>query len=289
VREQGRNLLAQVKGLLRQFDLKTKKRLGQHFLIDKNVLEQIVSASELAQEDVVVEVGPGLGLLTKELAKRADKVIAVELDTQLVAVLKRTLSTSGSIFIVHADILKVSPLELIKRYSGGTTQYKVVANLPYYITSPVLRHFLEASLKPQLMVIMVQKEVGEAIVAFSGKMSLLSISVQFYAKPSVVAYVPASSFHPQPKVDSMVLRLDLLDKPAVAVSDVAGFFDVVRGGFSSPRKQLRNSLAQGLQLTPAQAALFLEKAGIEPQRRAETLGLEEWARIWEAWNFSTRG
>lgn len=282
------NLLAQVKGLLRRFELKTKKRLGQHFLIDESVLQQIVSAAELTREDVVVEVGPGLGLLTRELAKRADKVIAVELDAQLVVVLKRTLSNFGNIFIVHADILEVSPSELTKRYSG-TTHYKVVANLPYYITSPVLRHFLEASFKPELMVLMVQKEVGEAIAASSGRMSLLSISVQFYAKPSVVAYVPASSFYPEPKVDSMVLRLDLLPEPAVVVSDVAGFFDVVRGGFSSPRKQLRNSLAQGLKLVPAQAALLLGKAEIDPQRRAETLGLEEWARIWEVWNSSAKG
>jgi len=284
VKDSRKNLLAQVKGLLRQFDLKTKKRLGQHFLVDESVLEQIVSAAGLAPEDVVIEVGPGLGLLTRELAKRAGRVIAVELDAQLVPVLKKTLSPFGNVFIVYADILKVPPLELIKRYSAGSTRYKLVANLPYYITSPVLRHFLESSFKPQLMVVMVQKEVGETIVASSGKMSLLSISVQLYAKPVVVTFAPANSFYPKPKVDSMVLRLDLLPEPAVAVSDVAGFFDVVRGGFSSPRKQLRNSLAQGLQLMPAQAALLLEKAGIEPQRRAETLGLEEWARIWEAWN-----
>lgn len=289
MRNRGRSLLSQVKGLLRQFDLKTKKRLGQHFLIDEGVLEQIVSAAELNPGDVVVEVGPGLGLLTKELAKKADRVIAVEIDVQLVAVLKKTLSSFTNVSIVHADILKMPLSELVGRYSVGGTGYKVVANLPYYITSPVLHHFLEASFKPQLMVVMVQKEVGEAIAASSGKMSFLSVSVQFYAKPAIVVYVPALSFYPPPKVDSVVLRLDLFPKPIVAVDDVAGFFDMVRCGFSSPRKQLHNSLAQGLQMMPSQVALLLAKVGIEPQRRAETLRLDEWVRLWETLHSSLKG
>lgn len=280
MRNRERGLLAQVKGLLRQFGLKTKKRLGQHFLIDEGVLEQIVSSAGLTPQDVVVEVGPGLGLLTRELAKRVGRVIAVELDVQLVAVLKKTLSSFTNVFIVQADILKVPPGELVGRYCVEDAGYKVVANLPYYITSPVLRHFLEASLKPQLMVVMVQREVGEAIAASSGNMSLLSVSVQFYAKPSVIAYVPAQSFYPPPKVDSVVLRLDLLPQPVVVVDDVAGFFDTVRRGFSSPRKQLHNSLAQGLGVSAAPVVSLLKAVGIESQRRAETLTLEEWAKVW---------
>lgn len=273
--------LVQVRRLLRQFDLKAKKRLGQHFLIDEMVLERVVSAADITSQDVVMEIGPGLGILTKELAKRAAKVIAVELDTQLVAVLKRTLSPFENVIIVHADILQVTPSQLMESHLRRGN-YKVVANLPYYITSPVLRHFLEASLKPELMVIMVQKEVGEAIVASSGKMSLLSISVQFYAKPSIVTYVSAQSFYPPPKVESVVLRLDLLPEPAVAISDIVGFFDVVRCGFSSPRKQLHNSLAQGLGVLPSRVALVIERVGITPQRRAETLTLEEWVKVWQA-------
>lgn len=273
--------LTQVRRLLRQFDLKAKKRLGQHFLIDEMVLERVVSAADITSQDVVMEIGPGLGILTKELAKKAAKVIAVELDSQLVAVLKRTLSPFENVIIVHADILQVSPSQLMESHLR-LGSYKVVANLPYYITSPVLRHFLEASFKPELMVIMVQKEVGEAIVASSGKMSLLSISVQFYAKPSIVTYVSAQSFYPPPKVDSVVLRLDLLPEPAVAVSDIVGFFDVVRCGFSSPRKQLHNSLAQGLGVLPSRVALVIERVGITPQRRAETLTLKEWVKVWQA-------
>lgn len=280
MRNRERGLLAQVKGLLRQFDLKTKKRLGQHFLIDEGVLEQIVSSAGLTPQDVVIEVGPGLGLLTRELAKRVGRVIAVELDVQLVAVLKRTLSSFTNVFIVQADILKVPPGELVGRYCVEDAGYKVVANLPYYITSPVLRHFLEASLKPQLMVVMVQREVGEAIVASSGNMSLLSVSVQFYAKPRLIVYVPAQSFYPPPKVDSVVLRLEFLPQPAVVVDDVAGFFDIVRRGFSSPRKQLHNSLAQGLGVSAAPVVSILKRVGIESQRRAETLTLEEWAKVW---------
>ena len=267
--------LLRVKELLRQFGIKAKKRLGQHFLLDETVLRQIILAADLSPEDIVIEVGPGLGILTRELAKKAAKVIAVELDAQLVAVLKKTMASFPNVFIVNADILQLTPSQLVPG------SYKVVANLPYYITSPVLRHFLEASLKPELMVVMVQREVGEAIVASSGKMSLLSLSVQFYAKPSIVTYVPAQSFYPSPKVDSVILRFDLLPQPAIIVDDIPAFFDVVRRGFSSPRKQLRNSLAQGLGISASQVASILESAGIEPQRRAEMLTLGEWAKIWQ--------
>ncbi len=275
--------LLRVKKLLHQFDLKVKKRLGQHFLIDEAVLEQIILAAELNPEDVVIEVGPGLGVLTRELAKKAAKVIAVELDSQLVVALHKTLVAFPNVVIVNADILQVVPSQLVGSYLKQDS-YKVVANLPYYITSPVLRHFLEASLKPQLMVVMMQKEVGEAIVASSGKMSLFSLSVQFYAKPGILIHVPARSFYPPPKVDSVVLRLDLLPLPAVVVSDVDSFFDIMSKGFSSPRKQLRNSLAHGLGVPASEIASILESLGIEPQRRAETLTLEEWAKVWREVN-----
>ncbi len=265
--------------MLQQLGVKAKKRLGQHFLIDKTVLRRIVSAADLTPEDIVVEVGPGLGILTQELAKRVAKVVAVELDVQLVEGLRRTLTSFGNVFIVNADILAVTPSQLLEEHSGQGS-YKVVANLPYYITSPVLRHFLEASLKPKLMVVMVQKEVGEAITASSGKMSLLSLSVQFYAKPKIVAHVSARSFYPPPKVDSVILRLDLLPQPAVAVEDISAFFEVIRRGFSSPRKQLRNSLALGLGLPVSRVASILNSVGIDPQRRPETLTLEEWVRVW---------
>ena len=270
-------LLIQVKRLLRQSGLRARKSLGQHFLIDEAILKTIIEAAELSPEDTVVEVGPGLGVLTTELARRAGSIVTVELDNELASLLKRRLASHDNLEVINADILEVSLPQLLE----GKSNYKIVANLPYYITSPVLRYFVEASPKPSLMVVMVQKEVGEAIVAGPGKMSLLAVSLQVYSKPRIVAYVPSQSFYPQPKVDSAILRFDLFSEPAVKVADINGFFDVVRCGFSSPRKQLHNSLAHGLRAKPSEVALLLKKANIEPQRRAETLGLEEWARLYE--------
>jgi 16S rRNA (adenine1518-N6/adenine1519-N6)-dimethyltransferase len=260
--------------MLRHFDLKARKRLGQHFLIDEEVLQLITSAAELTPTDIVLEIGPGLGILTKELAKRAGRVIAVELDDKLAALLKQTLASFDNVTIVNDDILHIDPATLLPQSS----HYKVVANLPYYITSPVLRHFLEASVKPKLMLVMVQKEVAEAIVAEPGKRSVLSISVQFYGKPKIVSYVPAQSFHPAPEVDSAIL---VYSQPAVAVTDEKGFFEIVRAGFTASRKQIVNSLAQGLKSPKPEVLALLEKADIVPQRRAETLTLEEWAQLWQ--------
>ena len=277
-------MLSQVEALLGQFDLKARKRLGQHFLVDESVLGSILSAAELTSKDVVIEVGPGLGILTRKLAEEAAKVIAVELDPRLVGVLRKRLPLFTNVRIIQGDILKITPGRLLEDDFGALESgrsYKVVANLPYYITSPVLRHFLEASWKPSLMVVMVQKEVGEAIAAAPGKMSLLSVRTQFYGKPTIITHVPRRSFYPPPKVDSVVLRLDVYSKLPMEISDVGGFLDIVTGGFSSPRKQLRNSLAQGLGMTPDQVALLLEKAGIEAKRRAESLNLEEWGKLWE--------
>ena len=275
---------AQVGELLRQSGIRPKKRLGQHFLIDEAILDTIVVAAELSPADIVIEVGPGLGVLTAELARGAGKVIAVELDTRLASFLKRRLASLGNVDVINADILKVSPSQLLETKGD----YKVVANLPYYITSPILRRFVEASPKPSLMVVMVQKEVGNAIVAGPGEMSLLAVSLQVYSKPKIVSYVPSQSFYPPPKVDSAIVRFDLLPQPAVKVADINGFFKVVKCGFTSPRKQLHNSLAQGMGVKPAEVALLLERAGIESQRRAETLSLEEWARLYEVWAASRK-
>jgi 16S rRNA (adenine1518-N6/adenine1519-N6)-dimethyltransferase len=270
--------------ILRQFGFKPKKKLGQHFLVDEAVLERILYAAELSPDDIVVEIGPGLGILTEGLARRGAKVIAVELDSKLVALLKKRLAAFLGVKIIHADILKVTPRRLLQdnlTASELTRGYKVIANLPYYITSPVLSHFLEAQPHPSEMVVMVQKEVGEAIAAAPGKMRLLSVKAQFYSKPAIISYVPAASFYPPPKVNSVILRLDVYSQPPIEVSDAASFFDIVMHGFSAPRKQLRNSLAHSLEMPPSQVALLLEKAGIEAKRRAETLSLEEWRELWK--------
>ncbi len=279
------SLLAQTKGLLRHFDLQARKGLGQHFLIDGEVLQLIASAAELTPADVIVEVGPGLGVLTRELARKAGWVVAIELDNKLVALLQQTLASFNNVTIINGDVLRIEPGALLNqpkaRFPQATDSYKVVANLPYYITSPVLRHFLEASAKPQTMIVMVQKEVAEAIVAKPGQMSLLSVSVQLYGEPRIISYVPAQCFYPAPEVDSAILRIDLYPQPAVAVDDEGSFFGLVRAGFAAPRKQIGNSLAQGLGRAKGEVLSLLERADIASQRRAETLTLEEWARLWQ--------
>jgi len=267
-------LLAETRRLLRQSDLRARKGLGQHFLINAEVLEAIIAAAELGSDDLVVEVGPGLGILTRELAGRAGGVVAVELDDNLAALLKERLASFSNVTIVNGDMLKIEPKELVEGRG-----YKVVANLPYYITSPVLRHFLEAEAKPRTMVVMVQKEVAEAIAAKAGDMSLLSVSVQFYGSPEIVAIVPPESFYPAPAVSSAILKIDVYPQPKVDV-DEKGFFDTVRAGFAAPRKQLANSLARGLGREKAEVLPFLQKAGIDPSRRAETLTVGEWAELW---------
>jgi len=273
------SLLAETRRLLRRFGLKARKRLGQHFLIDNEVLQQILFAAELATDDTIMEIGPGLGILTRELARRAKRVIAVELDDKLADFLKQEMASFPNVRVINGDILKIDPSDLVP----APERYKVVANLPYYITSPVLRHFLEASARPGLMVVMVQKEVAEAIAAGPGKRSLLSISVQFYGQPRIMSSVPAQSFYPAPEVGSAILRIDLYPEPAVAVDDVDSFFKTVRAGFASPRKQLANSLSYGLGLPKADVIKVLEKANISSQRRAETLTLEEWAQLRRAY------
>ena len=278
-----RSLLAQTKGWLRHFDLQARKSLGQHFLIDEEVLKLVTSAAEITPTDVIMEIGPGLGVLTNELARQAGWVVTVELDSKLAAILKQTLASVNNVTIVNEDILKIDPATLLRepeaRFPSAKRGYKVVANLPYYITSPVLRHFLEASVKPQLMVVMVQKEVAEAIVAEPGQMSVLSVSVQLYGEPKIISYVPAQCFYPPPEVDSAILRVTLFPQPA-AVTDTESFFELVRAGFSASRKQIGNSLAQGLGVPKTEVLSLLEKAGIVPQRRAETLSLDEWAQLW---------
>jgi len=269
------SLLAQTRRLLRQSGLRARKGLGQHFLIDRTVLPAIISAAGLTASDTVIEVGPGPGILTRELAGNAGRVIAVELDDRLADALKKTFASASNVSVVNQNILDIDPSSMTDR------PYKVVANLPYYITSPVLRHFLEAAVKPQRMVLMVQKEVAEVIAAEPGKRSLLSISVQFYGKPEIIRYVPARSFYPAPEVDSALIRIDLYSQPPVAVTDEASFFQLVRAGFTASRKQLVNSLAQGLNIQKSRSLSLLEQAHIAPQRRAETLTLDEWAQLWQ--------
>jgi len=251
--------------------------LGQNFLEDPAILQRIVDAAELTPDDSVLEIGPGLGTLTRLLAASAGRVVAVELDERLTAILPEILADCPNVEIIHGDILALDPAAL---FPERHPVYKVVANLPYYITSAVLRHLLESPARPRLMVLTLQREVARRLVAGPGEMSLLAVSVQFYGQPRIVGRIPAGAFYPPPQVDSAVVRIDVYDHPPVPVDDVEGFFRVVRAGFGQRRKQLRNALSQGLGRPAEEVAAALKRAGIAPQRRAETLSLAEWAALW---------
>ncbi|MYC94994.1 MAG: ribosomal RNA small subunit methyltransferase A [Caldilineaceae bacterium SB0661_bin_32] len=272
--------------LVRRHNLNLKKSLGQNLLIDPTHLARIAGAADLEATDTVLEIGPGLGALTHHLAERAGRVIAVELDQRLMPVLRAEFADRPHVSFVHGDILELNPAEIIHMLrpdQPGTTAaaepYKVVGNLPYYITSAVLRHVLESLPPPTLAVLLVQQEVAQRMVAQCGAMSLLAVSVQFYARPRALHKIPAGAFLPRPKVDSRVVRLDVRAQPAVSDVEPARFFQVVRAGFSQRRKQLRNSLSAGLSCTKEQADRWLTSSGIEPRRRAETLSLQEWGML----------
>jgi len=268
-----------IRAALNSIDVRPSRERGQNFLIDAGALQAVVDAAELTPADTVIEVGPGLGVLTYELVQRAERVIAIELDQRLAARLDMEFGGRANLRIVQSDVLRTRSRDLL-----GNVPYKVVANLPYQITSAVLRHFLEADPAPDLMVVMVQWEVAKRIVATPPDMSVLAHSVQFYAQPEIVVRVPASSFLPSPKVDSAVLRLRRHATPPVAVDDVDAFFRTIKAGFLQARKQLGNALPTGLAgmgvKRPKEEILdVLRTAGIDPMRRAETLTLAEWAHV----------
>jgi 16S rRNA (adenine1518-N6/adenine1519-N6)-dimethyltransferase len=260
-----------VAGLLRTHGLNPKKSLGQNFLMDQTALRRITEAAEIPSDGEVLEIGPGLGSLTRYLAQAARRVVAVELDGNLIPVLQEVLASFPHVEIVHGDILKQDPAKLM-----GTPGYRVVANIPYYITSAVIRHLLESAIKPASMVLTMQKEVAERICAAPGDLSLLALSVQVYGEPKPVLRIPAGAFYPPPNVDSMVLKMDLYPEPRIPTSQLETFFRLAKAGFSQKRKTLRNSLAGGMGWKPERAEEILKAAGIEPRRRAETLSIDEW-------------
>jgi len=265
-----------VAALLRGYGLRPRKGLGQNFLSDPAALARIVEAADLSAADTVVEVGAGVGTLTRLLAEQAGRVVAVELDPRLVDILRDQLADLDNVRLVQGDILALSDLGV--PHLG----YKVVANLPYYITSAVLRRLLSQPPRPCRLVLTLQREVAQRIVAEPGQMSVLAVSVQFYGRPRLVGRIPAGAFYPPPKVESAIVRIDVADSTTVALPggvDEAAFFHLVRAGFSQKRKKLRNSLSAGLARPVAQVEQALRQADISPSRRAQTLSLEEWARL----------
>ena len=273
--------------LLKKYEIHPRKGLGQNFLTDPYHLEKIVEAAELKPHDTVLEIGPGPGSLTRLLVETAGRVVAVELDPAMVNLLRHELGHHSNLTIIEADILKVEPADLlpsspdIETKNSENDAYKVVANLPYYITSAAIRQLLEAETRPERLVLTVQKEVAQRIVAQPGQMSILAVSVQFYGLPQLMHHIPAGAFFPPPKVDSAVLRIDTYPQLPLWGNDPDTFFRVVKAGFSQKRKQLKNTLSAGLRQSPPEILAALRKAGIEPTRRAQTLSLAEWGQLAE--------
>jgi len=301
-----------IKALLSKYETRPSKGLGQNFLIDKKVLEKIIDCAELKSNDFVLEVGPGLGTLTQELAKRAGSVVAIEKDKTMIEILGETLKGFNNIKIIHSDILKSNILASPSLRGVATTKqsrtyeiaaspeaprndeikkYKVVANIPYYLTSPLIRLLLEndppAGGLPETIILMIQKEVAERICSKPGKMSLLAVSVQFYAEAKIVSLVPKNCFWPAPKVDSAIIKIT----PRGPTSRPTGgqtspdstspdlFFKVVKAGFSHPRKQLLGNLSEALELSKEKTFEWLSKNNISPTQRAETLSVENWKNL----------
>ncbi|NPV56836.1 MAG: ribosomal RNA small subunit methyltransferase A [Anaerolineae bacterium] len=260
--------------LLRQAGIRPKKSLGQNFLIDPHSLQKVTLAAGIAAGENILEIGAGLGNLTVHLCREAGHVIAVEIDQRLIPLLREQLSGVENVTIIHGDILEIDPASL--NLAPG---YVVVANIPYYITSAILRHLLEAAVKPARMVLTVQKEVAQRVTAAPGELSLLALSVQVYGKPRIVAHIPAACFYPAPDVDSVMLQVDLYPQPLIAAQHLDDFFHVIRAAFSQKRKTLRNALSSGLALPTNETAAWLQAADIDPMRRAETVSLPEWSRL----------
>jgi 16S rRNA (adenine1518-N6/adenine1519-N6)-dimethyltransferase len=263
-----------VPGLLFQHGLHPEKSLGQNFLQDESALQQVVKAAEITSQEVVLEIGPGLGSLTRHLALFARSVVAVELDHNLISPLVQVVGQYPNVQVVEGDILAIDPVQLVSQQ-----EYVVVANIPYYITSALIRHLLEARIPPKRMVLTIQREVAKRICALPGEMSLLALSVQVYGHPEIIAHIPANAFYPPPKVDSCVLCITLFSSPLIPAPELDTFFKLIKAGFSQKRKTLRNALSGGLRLSPSRIEALLIASDIDPMRRAETLDIVEWHHL----------
>lgn len=275
------------RALLRRHGIRPDKRLGQHFLFDGGALDKVVGAADLAEDEVVLEVGAGVGSLTLRLAARAGEVVAVEVDERLVPALREVTALCRNVRVICRDILA---LDLEKAFGGRP--YLVVANIPYAITSHLIRHLLEAATPPSRLVLTVQRELAERVVAGAGEMSLLALSVQLYGRPRLAGFLPAGAFYPPPRVDSAILRIDCHPFPVVERCRVPLLFALARAGFGQKRKQLRNALSAGLNAPAALVAERLRRAGIDPRQRAQELDLAAWRMLVdvvgdEAWPISS--
>jgi 16S rRNA (adenine1518-N6/adenine1519-N6)-dimethyltransferase len=266
---------------LREAGISARRSLGQHFLTSQPTLAQISAALELRPNEAVIEIGAGLGALTEHLVDAGAEVVAIELDERLANYLEQRFA-AARLTVVRGDAATIDPADVL--LAGGVRPpYAVTGNLPYNVAQPILRRYLEAQPPPRRMVLMVQREVAKSIVAKPPQMSLLGVSVQLYGDPAILFHVPASVFYPPPRVQSSVIRIDITPRPRVDTRAIEVFFQVVRAGFSTKRKQLRNALANGLDTSAERVSNVLVAAGIDPSRRAQELSLDDWATLARAW------
>lgn len=264
----------QLTKILEDFGLRPSKGLGQNFLIDDDALQKILLAANISPDDEILEVGPGLGHLTRYLGAKSKKVHAVEIDKKIIPALESIVKDYKNINIVNADIMDYDLSKL-----GLSSGYLVVANIPYYITSALIRKLLQDEIKPKRVVLTVQKEVGERICAMKGNHSLLSLSVQIYGKARISSVIKASSFYPAPKVDSAIIRIDILQAPLVEQSRIPMFFRLIKAGFSQKRKMLRNTISAGMHWSKDKTEEILAEVDIDPKARAQALAIEDWVKL----------
>lgn len=269
-----------VRGVIKRYGLHLEKRLGQNFLIDPDALERIIRAADIQHDEFVLEVGSGIGNLTRLLADQAKKVITIEIDSSLIAPLQEVVKPFSNIQIIQGDVLKLD-LSLIIRETDPELPkgFLVVANIPYYITSALIRHLMECTPSPDRLVLTVQKEVAERICAKPGKLNLMALSVQVYGEPRIESVIKASAFYPSPEVDSAIVRIDIYPKSLIPDSQLPFFFRLAKAGFSQKRKTIRNALSGGMAWKKSDTEKTLIACEIDPKRRAETLSLQEWQRL----------
>lgn len=271
-----------IQNLLRKYQTYPLKRLGQNFLIDRGAIKKIIKAADLKARDIVLEIGPGIGILTIELAEKVKQVVTIEKDPKMVKILKEVLKDFKNVEIIQGDILK-SKISKLK-----TERYKIVANLPFYLTAPVIRQSLESSkVQPRKMVLVVQKEVAQRICSRPPRMSILAVSVQLYAQPKIISYISKKSFWPSPKVDSAILKMSVLKQPENSVFNQQ-FFKIVKAGFAHPRKQLINNLASVLKINREKTRDWLLKNNLRPTQRAQTLTIRDWVKLTKSFSFMVK-
>ena len=270
-----------IKYIMEKYGFKFSKGLGQNFIIDDNVLERIIEGAEISKDDVILEIGPGIGVMTHALCEEAKKVVAIEIDRSLIPVLSETVGHHDNLKVIHADVLKLDLMETLAT-EFGAVKPKLIANLPYYVTTPIIMKFLEERIPVTDLIVMIQKEVADRIIAKPSTKAYgaLSVVVQYFTEPSIVTKVSRGSFMPMPNVDSTVIRLKVREMPPVTLTDERTFFLTIRDGFGKRRKTLLNALSSGdLGLSKDEARIALDAAGIPEQTRGEALSIDQFATL----------